>query len=150
MNTELYKRFTDKFHAGKQKPVSESKIDKYQKKMSSVFPESYQLFMKNHGTAFCPDIIMVMEDDSEVWPLQNVWDLKSVLKTTKDYVKAGMPNEYIAFATDNMGNAFCFEQTQTRQKDAPVFLYDHDFDKVSKVANSFDEWLQSYLDLTEK
>jgi hypothetical protein len=45
---------------------------------------------------------------------------------------------------------FCFRGPNAngaRPDDAPIWLFDHDFCKESKVADSFDSWLLSYLKL---
>jgi hypothetical protein len=150
MNTELHQKFMDQFHSGELKRETESSINECQNQMNTVLPESYCSFMKNQGVCFSPDILDLIDDDSELWPLQNIESLPSIVETTKVYQDGGMPQGFIIFASDCMGNVFCFNQTEEKQADAPVYFYDHDFDEMSKVADSFDEWLKSYLDLTGK
>jgi len=150
MNTELHRKFVEQFHIGKTKQETEQSIADCQNQLTSVFPDAYQSFMKNHGECFCPEILNIMDDDSDVWPLQNIWNIKEVIESTNIYRQGGMPEGFIVFASDCMGNAFCFNQSQEKQPDAPVHFYDHDFDKISQLTESFDDWLKSYLDLTGK
>jgi hypothetical protein len=61
-----------------------------------------------------------------------------------------MSEQLVEFASDSMGNLFCFRRVapdSPRADDAEVWFFDHEFCRDSKVADSFDAWLLSYLKL---
>lgn len=79
-------------------------------------------------------------------------ELAEVREGTKSYRSAGMPEHLIGFASDSMGNLFCFRRVtpaSPRADDAEVWFFDHEFCGESRVASGFDEWLLSYLRLKE-
>ena len=73
---------------------------------------------------------------------------KEIVEVTEDWRDLGMPEELVAFATDGMGNLFCFPTNSNVSDDQPVFLWDHDSKEVESVASSFSGWIEGYCRLS--
>jgi SMI1-KNR4 cell-wall len=71
-------------------------------------------------------------------------DPAEIVTTTEDWRDLGLPEELVAFATDSMGNLFCFPTDAEARPSAPVFLYDHDSGDIELMARSFDEWIEGF------
>ena len=81
-----------------------------------------------------------------------VTSIKDTIEGTKMYWSGGMPDDLIGFGNDSMGNMFCFKKLppdSKRPDDLPVWIFDHDFNKVSQISDSFDKWLKAFLKLKE-
>ena len=65
------------------------------------------------------------------------------------YWSGGMDDSIVIIASDCMGNGFGFERCihDERPDEAPVMVFDHDFDTIEKEFESFDEWLKSFIDM---
>jgi hypothetical protein len=64
---------------------------------------------------------------------------------------AGMPNWLVAIGSDCMGNSFCFDMRKKgilRKSSPAIYLWDHDLGNTRKVADSFDLWIERYLQLS--
>ena len=60
----------------------------------------------------------------------------------------GMPEGFICFASDCMGNMFCFKIDECKDKqEAGIWFFDHDFCEIEKIFNNFNEWLEAYIAL---
>jgi hypothetical protein len=68
-----------------------------------------------------------------------------IVNTTEGWRDFGLPAHLVAFASDCLGNLFCFEAGRPDQ-DA-VWLFDHDFNDFSRVAPSFRDWIASYCEI---
>ena len=61
-----------------------------------------------------------------------------------------MPNWLVAIGSDCSGNSFCFDARKKgllRRPSYAIYFWDHDFGDTKKVANSFDLWIERYLQL---
>jgi hypothetical protein len=88
--------------------------------------------------------------EGEQWDVLVTSETTGVIEGTRDYWSAGMSEQLVGFASDSLGNLFCFRRVapgSSRAEDAEVWFFDHDFCSDRKVADSFDEWLLSFLKL---
>jgi hypothetical protein len=48
-----------------------------------------------------------------------------------------------------MGNIFAFLTSELKREyyRAKIYFYDHDFETVDEIANSFSEWIEKFNDL---
>jgi hypothetical protein len=56
----------------------------------------------------------------------------------------GLPQGYVPIASDCMGNMFCFaaaDGSLRQLNDAPIWMWDHDFEELEEIALSFNEWI---------
>jgi hypothetical protein len=63
-----------------------------------------------------------------------------------------MPDDLIGFGNDSMGNMFCFKKlnpNSERPDDLSIWFFEHDFNEVSRISESFNSWLESYISLKE-
>jgi hypothetical protein len=88
--------------------------------------------------------------ENELLALQNILSVDILAQSNKDYYNAGMPRNLVLFGYDCMGNAYCFERIESfsvRPDDVPIFIFDHDSIEVTKVAESFENFLLFYISL---
>jgi len=55
-----------------------------------------------------------------------------------------MPEELVAFATDCMGNLFCFPAESDASGEPPVFFFNHDDRTLDVIAPSFTRWIEEF------
>jgi hypothetical protein len=70
-----------------------------------------------------------------------------IVEVTEDWRDLGLPEELVAFATDGIGNLFCFSTDPSGASAQPVFLWDHDSKEVRTVASSFADWIEDFCRL---
>lgn len=72
---------------------------------------------------------------------------QEIVQVTEDWRDLGLPDELFAFATDCMGNLFCFPSDPDVNREQPVFYWNHDSKEVTAVASSFSFWIEGYCRL---
>jgi len=148
---ELHRYFIKEFHYCDAATATTEDIFKMELELSTALPQSYTQFMLNHGEAYTPSLLsIIVEDDIDMWDLQNITPIHESIEGTKMYWSGGMPENLIGFGNDSGGNMFCFKrhpQDTNRPDDLSVWIFDHDFVEVERVSDSFDTWLLSFLRL---
>jgi hypothetical protein len=149
---KIHKLFVSEFHQGEPPvPVAASDIQRIERELATVLPKSYVTFMQSQGSVYTPSLLsLIVDGEHEQWDVTSISKVAEVIEGTRGYWSAGMPEELVGFASDSMGNLFCFRRVDAgspRADDAEVWFFDHDFCSDSKVAESFDEWLLSYIKL---
>ncbi len=132
-------------------PVAVLDIASAEQELATVLPQSYITFMQKYGAVQTPSVLsLIVDGEHEHWDLMAISKIAELIEGTKSYWSAGMSEQLVGFATDSMGNLFCFRRVgpkTPRADDAEVWFFDHEFCSDSKVADSFDQWLLSYLKL---
>ena len=140
--TDIQKTFIQKFHEGDIERESVDVILQIEKNLDTVLPQSYLDFMSNYNVVYTPSLLdLIVEEDADLHDLQNITSIKDTIEGTKMYWSGGMPDDLIGFGNDSMGNMFCFKKLppdSKRPDDLPVWIFDHDFNKVSQISDSFD------------
>ena len=72
---------------------------------------------------------------------------REIVSVTEDWRDLGLPEEFVAFATDCMGNLFCFCTAAKAGGDLPVFYFNHDHRTVDLIAPSFTHWIGEFCDV---
>lgn len=129
-------------------PFSAEDADRIGAALQVVLPVSYLTFIKKYGAIRCDGMLdLIVDQEPGLWDIASFLPPSEMAETTLGYVDAGMREGLICFASDCMGNMFCFqkEEIQKPVDDATVWLFDHDFCKDRHIAPSFDAWLDSYL-----
>ena len=149
---EIHQLFVSEFHEGEPPvPVATPDIQRVERELSTVFPQSYITFMQTHGPVRTPSLLsLIVDGEHEPWDVMAISDTGEVVEGTRGSWSGGMSERLIYFAHDSMGNLFCFLRTAPdapRPDDAEVWFFDHEYCTDSKVADSFDEWLLCYLKL---
>jgi hypothetical protein len=149
---DIHQLFVSEFHQGEPPvPVAAPDIQRVERELATVLPQSYATFMQTHGSVHTPSLLsLIVDGEHELWDVMVISEVAEVIEGTKGYWSAGMSEQLVGFASDSMGNLFCFRRVDAgspRADDAEVWFFDHDFCSDSKVADNFDEWLLSYLKL---
>jgi len=150
--TEIHQLFVSEFHQG-EPPVSVavSCIRRAEHELATVFPQSYITFMQAHGSVRTPSLLsLIVDGEHEQWDVMVISELSEIIEDTRACWSGGLSEQLIGFASDSMGNLFCFRRVAPetpRADDAEVWFFDHEFCSDNKVADSFDGWLLSYLKL---
>jgi hypothetical protein len=69
---------------------------------------------------------------------------EDIVESTESWRDLGLSQELVAFATDCMGNLFCFPVDLSTSPQQPVFFWDHESKGVDAVASSFSAWLDDF------
>jgi len=90
----------------------------------------------------------ICDRDLDLYSLGDFLGPTEIAEVTGGWRDLGLPEELVAFATDGMGNLFCFPTSLEATEDLPVFLWDHDSKEVESVASSFSGWIEDYCRLS--
>ena len=150
--SEIHQLFVTEFHRGEPPvPIAAQDIQRVERELTTVLPQAYVTFMRTHGSVHTPSLLsLIVDGEHEQWDVTVISEISEVIEGTKGYWSAGMSDKLVGFASDSMGNLFCFRRVpldSPRTDDAEVWFFDHDFCSEARVAESFDEWLLGYLKL---
>jgi hypothetical protein len=73
-----------------------------------------------------------------------------IVEQTLAWREIGMPEHLIAFASDGMGNMFCFDRNRLisgASNSEAILFFDHDFGTVEVVALDFHAWIGALADV---
>jgi len=136
----------------KDNPVTTTKaeIDEIENSLSIILPQSYKYMVQKYGDVYTPNLLdTIVDKDIELVDVQNFALPKQAAEDTIAYENAGMPKGYFAFASDCMGNLFCFriDECNTINNEPAIWFFDHDFSTMDKAFSNFYEWLSNYINL---
>jgi len=125
-------------------PVSKVELESAEDRLDTRLPADYRAAVLEVGlprpTIALLDAIVDRELD-----LRDVSEFLSpveIVSVTEDWRDLGLPEELVAFATDCMGNLFCFPTTADAGASVPVVFFDHDDRTVDVIAPSFTRWIE--------
>jgi cell wall assembly regulator SMI1 len=150
----IHQAFVSEFHEGETpKPTSADDIQRIEEELGTVLPRSYIAFMQTHGSVHTPSLLaLIVDGEEDQWDVLVISEAAEVIEGTTSYWSAGMSEKLVGFASDSMGNLFCFQRVpagSVHADDSEVWFFDHDYCTDRKIADGFDEWLSSYLKLKE-
>ena len=131
-------------------PINHHDITELEAKLNAFLPDSYKYLISTYGLVHTPNVLTRICDlGSDVSDVQDFLSLEDVSSLSALYEMSGMPKGHILFASDCKGNMFCFKHSDcvTKQRDMPVWFFDHDLRTVTKVADSFTHWLTQFNEL---
>lgn len=134
-------------------PFSSEHIDRVESELGIALPNNYRAFIQKYGAIRCGDMLdIIVDHESDLWDILSFSSAEEIIESTKTYVGAGMRDGLICFASDSMGNMFCFqrEDIQHLKDDSSIWLFDHDFCEDSEISLSFEAWISSYLELPSR
>ena len=127
-------------------PVSKGELDSAEGRLDTRLPADYRTAVLQVGlprpTIALLDAIVDRELD-----LKDVSEFLSpaeIVSVTEDWRDLGLPEQLVAFATDSMGNLFCFPTAVNTAKQVPVFFFDHDARTMDVIAPSFTQWIEVF------
>lgn len=130
--------------------ASTDDIASAEKELGFALPEEYVELVTKYGSVYCPNLLDEIVDlEAEIPDVQNFSLPSEMIEQTQMYTKAGMPVGFLAFASDCMGNMFCFKVSELNNSEvAGIWFFDHDFCEIEKINENFNEWLSSYIELS--
>jgi hypothetical protein len=144
---ETIKCFVEKWisKAGTEK-ASPKDLEDTEKQIGFTLPESYKFILLNYGVLYTPDLLdAIVDAELDMSELQNFSNPKEMLEQSQMYTSAGMPEGFLCFASDSMGNMFCFNIEECKNQSEPgVWFFDHDFCEIEKIFENINGWLLSY------
>jgi hypothetical protein len=148
---ELYKRFAERYHAGKKlRPAKEAEIEAAESALGVKWPESYRHFAITCGAVYSPSLVdLIVERSLGYYDVQQFLTPRQTATETKRW-QLEPSGGCLAFASDCSGNWFAFRglpASLPRPDDAAVWIFDHDNQTVAVEAASFDEWVERFLSL---
>jgi cell wall assembly regulator SMI1 len=126
--------------------VAEEDLTDAEKRLQTRLPADYRDAVLHFGLPR-PTIELLDPIVDRELDLRDVSDFLSpaeMVTATKDWRDLGLPEELVAFATDCMGNLFCFPTEPDTSGEAPVFFFDHDDRTADVIAPSFTGWIEEF------
>jgi len=131
-------------------PIDNNDILELESKINGFLPDSYKYLISTYGLVHTPNVLTKICDlGSDISEVQDFLSLEDVSSLSQLYELTGMPKGHVLFASDCKGNMFCFKlaDCETKQTDLPVWFFDRELSSVTKVSNSFIEWLDEFNNL---
>jgi hypothetical protein len=128
-------------------PVTDNDLHQVEEELKTTFPSAYLEFMIHYGPIWTPNISNLNITDR--FDLELFIKPRDIAATIEDWLAGGEHDWLIPIAGDGGGNLFGFkrEAHHSRPDDCPVLLYDHDYDTIHQEADSFDHWLEFFVQL---
>jgi hypothetical protein len=155
--SEIHAAFAKRFSKPRKEPatvVSPDEIHSVERKVGTVFPASFVAFISACGAVYTPEILDLVvaaqesgQEDFEGWDVAKFFFPPEIPTTHALYVKGGMDDSVIPFASDSSGNVFGFRRSTACAEEAEVLFFDHDFCEVHVEATTFDGWIARFLKL---
>lgn len=125
--------------------VYKHELDGTEHRLQTRLPTDYRNEVLQFGlprpTAELLDAIVDRELD-----LRDVSDFLSpseIVSVTEDWRDLGLPEEFVAFATDCAGNLFCFPEAKD-DGELPVYFFHHDNRTLDIIAPTFTQWIEEF------
>lgn len=128
-------------------PIDNKDILELESKINGFLPDSYKYLISTYGLVHTPNVLTKICDlGSDISEVQDFLSLEDVSSLSQLYELTGMPKGHVLFASDCKGNMFCFKlaDCEAQQTDLPVWFFERDVCTVTKVSNSFIEWLDEF------
>ncbi|UFH60331.1 SMI1/KNR4 family protein [Sulfurovum mangrovi] len=153
MNTVFSKidEFVKKWNQNESlQPATLEEIDKVERHLNIKLPKSYKYLMTRYGNLYTPDILETIVDNNlEINDLQD-FDLPAqALERTESWQKAGLPVGYYAFASDSMGNMFCYKNSDCSDEsfEPHIWFFDHDFIEIEQESENLLSWIKKFNEI---
>jgi len=131
-------------------PICSNDIAELESRLHAYLPDSYKYLISTYGLVHSPNVLSKICDlGVDISEVQDFLSLEDVFSLSNLYEMTGMPKGHILFASDCKGNMFCFKRADcnNKQTDSGVWFFDHNLCAVTKVSNSFTEWLEQFNEL---
>jgi len=131
-------------------PIEGKEIAALEIRLDAVLPDSYKYLVSTYGLVHSPNVLTKICDlGVDIPQVQDFLSLEDISSLSQLYEMTGMPKGHVLFASDCKGNMFCFKLSDCieRKTDLPVWFFDRDSNAVTKVSNSFGQWLEKFSEL---
>ena len=126
--------------------VSGEELERAEGRLHTRLPADYRDAVLEFGLPH-PTIALLDAIVDRQLDLRDVSEFLSpveMVSVTEGWRDLGLPEELVAFATDCMGNLFCFPTEADDGTEGPVFFFDHDSGAVDLIAPSFTRWIEEF------
>lgn len=127
-------------------PVSEAELESAEGRLQTRLPADYRDAVLQFGLPR-PTIDLldaIVDRELDLNDLSDFLSPAEIVAVTEDWRDLGLPEELVAFATDCMGNLFCFPTEADAGGEVPVFFFDHDDRTVDAIAPTFTRWIEEF------
>jgi hypothetical protein len=110
-------------------------------------PNDYKIFLSKFGNIWTPDILnLVVDNELDINDVQQFWTIEEIIYDKHNEWTSNLSLDIIPFASDCMGNIFAFlrQDIQSPTDTTNVYFFDHDFDTIEKISNSFTDWIEEF------
>lgn len=131
-------------------PIESRDIVELEAKLNAFLPDTFKYLISTYGLVHTPNVLTKICDlGVDISEVQDFLSLEDIASLSKLYEMSGMPKGHILFASDCKGNMFCFKLSEcaSQQIDVAVWFYNYGLGTVTKVSNSFTEWLEQFNEL---
>lgn len=111
-------------------------------------PLAYKYLILNYGDIWTPSISkIVVDNDLELNTLIEFWRIENIIEDKTNEWISNLDENVMPFASDSMGNIFCFKTVDLNADfdNAKIYLYDHNFETIDYIADNFVMFIESYL-----
>lgn len=126
-------------------PISSDDLESVERRLQTQLPSDYKEGILEFGLPR-PTVELLDAICDRHLDLRDVSDFlgpDEIVEVTGEWRDLGLPEELFAFATDCMGNLFCFP-SDPNDAVQPVFYWNHDTKEVDTVAPSFSGWIEDF------
>lgn len=152
---EVFKAFVEKWtHPSyRPDPIPEPVVDQLEQTLQSKVPLTYRSFLTEFGpvSTILSLLSSIVEQSLTLHSLGEFFAPGLVAEQTDTWQPLGLPTDCIAFASDELGNMFCFARvplSEDAPTDAKITFFDHDDGCVVTINESFVEWLRELAMVT--
>ena len=131
-------------------PIESDDIVELEAKLNAFLPDTFKYLISTYGLVHTPNVLTKICDlGVDISEVQDFLSLEDIASLSKLYEMSGMPKGHILFASDCKGNMFCFRLSEcaSQKIDVAVWFYNYGLGTVTKVSNSFTEWLEQFNEL---
>lgn len=143
-----FKQFVDKYNKNEGiKLATQTEIELLEKEFSIHLPADYKNFITTFGNIWTPDILdIVVDNQLDMNDVQEFWEIERIIDDKKNEWTSQLQTDIIPFASDCMGNIFGFLTADLKvvRQTADIYFFDHDFDTVDKISDSFTDWMSRF------
>lgn len=133
-------------------PVAEVDLQLTERRLVVRLPEEYRRAILAVGRPR-PTIALlnaIVERELDLHSVCDFYSPQEIVEETLGWREIGMPEQLIAFASDDCGNKFCFDGSQL-ESGAPdagaIWFFDHDFGTTDQIAIGFEAWIDALGDV---
>ena len=148
---EIHADFAKRFvvpstsNPARNRPPTGDELDAVEATLKARFPVSYREFVTRHGCVWTPKLADQLEATGRLVPraIEEFTPLDCMVEY--DRWNASIPRPLLLFAGDSLGDMIGFPKQSARVDDLPVFLFDHEFNEVIQLGETFDGLLDAYV-----
>lgn len=121
--------------------MDEVSIFKFEEKFGLQLPKDYRTFLKIHnGLSLIGATIYGIDDGSKSFSLEKCYFIEH------DEVDNPMPQYFVPFSPDGMGNHYCFDLRSCNLESCTIVFWQHDLiyddeNKPEVVNSNFPDWV---------